>query len=202
MENINQIILASQNKGKLKEFLSIATEYGHDNIFITKSINQDCGIIEETGNSYLENALIKANTVYSFYKEPVISDDSGLELIDFNNIPGVFSARFAGLNASDEDNRKKLISFLQSHDLVETPALYRCVLVFKPDSERHFIFEGTCSGCVSITSRGNSGFGYDPMFIPDSFSCTVSQLDISIKNKISHRAMALKKFFVFLQTIK
>jgi XTP/dITP diphosphohydrolase len=199
MKNMEPIILASQNQGKLKEFLAIASLYGQDKMFITKPINDDLGsTIEETGNSYLENALIKANCVYSLYHKPVIADDSGLELLEFNNIPSIFSARFAGIDATDEDNKLKLLALLKSKGLVRTPALYRCVLVFKPDEKNYFTFEGVWNGSIIIKPNGNFGFGYDPMFVPDGFDITVAQLDPVIKNKISHRAIALHKFFDFL----
>ncbi len=198
MDKNMRIILATQNSGKLKEFSSIAKLACASVNFEIKPIANDIGDIHETGDNYLDNALIKAETVYAFYHSPVLSDDSGLELIDFNNIPGVYSARFAGISANDGENRSKLCEFMTSNSVSSTPARYRCLLIYKPDVASYFKFEAIWDGVITTDLRGHSGFGYDPMFIPNGFRCTAAELDNEVKNKVSHRAKALFGLFKFL----
>lgn len=195
----SKIILATQNLGKLKEFSDLSNLNNTNIEFEIKSINQDIGEISETGKTYLDNALIKANAVYNFYKSPVLADDSGLELIDFKNIPGVHSARFAGDFAKDSENCQKVINLLKSKSLDSTPARYRCVLVYKPSLNDCISFEGIWNGKVITSPQGTKGFGYDPIFIPDGYTCTSAELEEDEKKIISHRGQALKEFFYFIK---
>lgn len=199
MIKLMRIILASQNHGKLNEFIDIAKLASIKIDFEIKAITHDMGEIAETGVTYLENALLKAETVYAFYKQPVLADDSGLELTAFNNIPGVYSARFAGAFANAQQNRNKLCEFMQAKSMTSTPARYRCVLVYKPTATAYFEFTATWAGSITTKLKGTLGFGYDPMFIPENFTCTAAELASDTKNKISHRAKALVKFFNFLE---
>lgn len=193
-----KIILASQNKWKLKEFIDIVKLNDKKIIFEIKPLSKDIGNILENGNSYQENALIKAQTVFNFYKEPVLADDSGIELIDFNYIPGIHSARFAGLNATEQENRNKLSNFLKEKNIKEARARFVCVLAFKQDKDSHYFFEGIWNGKVITNYTNQNSFGYDPMFIPDGYPCVVSELSNNEKNLISHRSNALKKLFEFI----
>ncbi|MEQ1966815.1 RdgB/HAM1 family non-canonical purine NTP pyrophosphatase [Xenorhabdus nematophila] len=193
-----KIILATQNKGKLNEFTKILSHQKSTLEFELKPLSEDIGEIQETGKTYLENALVKANKVFSCYRQPVLSDDSGLELINFDNIPGLFSARYAGENATDSDNRIKLKDLLINNSISSTPARYRCILVYKPNEKEYFSFESTWEGRIVLNKEEVSGFGYDTMFIPNSFECTADKLSDVEKSKFSHRAEAVRKLIEFL----
>ncbi|WWP00043.1 MAG: non-canonical purine NTP pyrophosphatase [Candidatus Dasytiphilus stammeri] len=194
---MKKIFLATLNQWKLQEFIQIAQT---NNFFMEfKPICRNIGSIPETGKSYLHNALIKANLAYKYYRSPVLSDDSGLELINFNNLPGVYSARYAGINASEKDNRNKLKNFLLDNNLLFTPARYRCVLVYKSKLDQYNFFEAIWDGKITINNVSSEGFGYDPMFIPIGCNQTIDQIDLEYKNTVSHRARALAQLFKFIQ---
>ncbi|WWO99806.1 MAG: non-canonical purine NTP pyrophosphatase [Candidatus Dasytiphilus stammeri] len=192
-----KIILATFNKSKLLEFIQIAKT---NNVFIEfEPISPNIGYIPEIGKNYLENALIKANMAYKYYRSPVLSDDSGLELINFNNIPGVYSARYAGINATEQENRNKLKNFLLDNNLTSTPARYRCFLVYKSMLDQYKFFEAIWDGKITINNVESEGFGYDPMFIPIGCKKTITQIDQKYKNTFSHRARALAQFFNYVK---
>ncbi|WWO97728.1 MAG: RdgB/HAM1 family non-canonical purine NTP pyrophosphatase [Candidatus Dasytiphilus stammeri] len=195
---MKKILLATSNPGKLREFLQIIKPH-YSIQFVIKPIYQDIGKIPESGINYLDNALIKAKIVYQYYQCPVISDDSGLELINFNNIPGIYSARYAGINATDQQNRNKLKKFLLGNYLTSTPARYRCVLVYQKSINHIKNFEAVWNGNIVTSHNIDNGFGYDPMFIPIGYNQTVAEIDIESKNKYSHRAQAVMKFVKFLE---
>ncbi|WWP01050.1 MAG: non-canonical purine NTP pyrophosphatase [Candidatus Dasytiphilus stammeri] len=194
---MKKILLATSNTGKLLEFLQIIKHH-YSVQFIIKPISKDIGNIPESGGNYLENALIKAKIVYQYYQCPVLSDDSGLELIKFNNIPGIYSARYAGINATDQQNRHKLKNFLLCNHLTSTPARYRCVLVYKKNINNFKKFEAVWNGKIVTYNKIDNGFGYDPMFIPIGFNQTVAEIDIESKNQYSHRAQAVMNFVKFI----
>ncbi|WWP00559.1 MAG: non-canonical purine NTP pyrophosphatase [Candidatus Dasytiphilus stammeri] len=195
---MKKILLATSNPGKLLEFLQIIKHH-YSVEFIIKPISKDIGNIPESGVNYLENALIKAKTVYQYYRCPVLSDDSGLELINFNNIPGIYSARYAGINATDQQNRNKLKNFLLCKDLTFTPARYRCVLVYQQSINNIKKFEAVWNGNIVTYNNIDNGFGYDPMFIPIGFNKTLAEIDIESKNQYSHRAQAVMNFVKFIE---
>ncbi|WWO97417.1 MAG: non-canonical purine NTP pyrophosphatase [Candidatus Dasytiphilus stammeri] len=193
---MKKIILATLNKWKLQEFIQIAKT---NKFFIEfEPISRNIGCIPETGKSYLDNALIKANLAYKYYRSPVVSDDSGLELINFNNLPGVYSARYAGLNATEKENRNKLNKFLLDNNLTFTPARYRCILVYKYKLDQYNFFEAIWNGKIILNNVSAEGFGYDPMFIPIGCNKTINQIDLKYKNTFSHRARALVQLFNFI----
>ncbi|WWO95377.1 MAG: non-canonical purine NTP pyrophosphatase [Candidatus Dasytiphilus stammeri] len=195
---MQKIILATLNQWKLIEFIQITKT---NNFLIEfEPISRKLGdIIDENGTNYLDNALIKANMAYEYYKSPVLSDDSGLELMNFNNIPGVYSARYAGINATEKENRNKLKKFLFNNNLTSTPARYRCVLVYKSKLDQYNFFEAIWEGTIIINYSDNcEGFGYDPMFIPIGCNQTITKIDLKYKNTFSHRAKAMTQFFQFL----
>lgn len=199
-----KIILATQNKRKLDEFIKLSKNRNYPINFVIKPLKDDIGEIEENGKSYFENALIKANAVFNYYKEPVLSDDSGLELANFKEILGIHSSRFAGINATDKDNRYKLLDYLKSKGIAETPAKYVCVLVYKYNQKEVLSFKGEWEGKIITSDHLNleTGFGYDPMFVPKEYTITVSQISINEKNLISHRAKAINQFLNFLKDKK
>ncbi|WWO98780.1 MAG: non-canonical purine NTP pyrophosphatase [Candidatus Dasytiphilus stammeri] len=191
---MQKIILATLNKWKILEFTQIAKT---NNFFIEfEPMSKNIGYIPETGKNYLDNASIKANIAYNYYRYPVLSDDSGLELIDFNNIPGIYSARYAGLNATEQENRKKLKNFLLDNNLQCTPARYRCVLVYQYNLGQSQSSEAIWEGKIIVNNvEYEEGFGYDPMFIPRGCYQTVAQIDPEYKNTHSHRARAMRQLF-------
>jgi len=194
-----QLFIATKNKGKIEEIK-----------FCLRDINDDIKSfldfpripeIDETGKTFEENALLKAKQVYDIVKIPVIADDSGLEVNYLNGAPGVFSSRFAGANASDDDNCKKLLVKLKDLPPSQRKAKFVCIIVYYNGAEKK-VFEGECRGQIINSKRGTGGFGYDPLFVPDGYDQTYAELEPKVKNEISHRGRALKKFSVYFHKIK
>jgi len=187
-----QIVFASNNSKKLVEARSIL-----ESIYDVVGIDQ-AGISgfdpEETGDTFDENAYIKAKTLYDMVKRPVFSDDSGLCVPILGNEPGVRSSRYAGLEASDTDNYMLLLHNLKQQ---EVPAFFHCCICHINDTGEHYFFEGKCEGKITRVPSGTSGFGYDPVFVPNGFDKTLAQLSPEVKNSISHRYFALKNFLAF-----
>lgn len=189
-----QIVLASHNDGKIKEFKEILSKFGFE-VLSLKDINFH-DEIEETGITFEENAVIKAKTIFDVVKIPVISDDSGLCVKYLNDAPGVYSARYGGL--SDEADRIKLI-LKQMEGVEERDAYFHCSIVIYLDEGQYLHFEGTIEGTLDYVERGDNGFGYDVIFIPNGYNNTFGELSSEIKNTISHRAKALKSLISFLE---
>ena len=182
-----KIVIASSNKGKIKEIKEILKNY--EIIPYTDLI--ESFEIEENGKSFKENAIIKAKAISE--KLPnfiVLADDSGISVPILNYEPGIFSARYAGEGASDKDNLNKLINELKKRGIKKTPAFYTAAIALATPYGV-FTTHGFMRGEVIDEARGNKGFGYDPMFIPKGFDKTLGELDESIKKQISHRAKAL-----------
>ncbi len=153
--------------------------------------------INEDGKTLEENALKKARTAFEHTMLPSLADDSGLEVIHLNMEPGVRSARYAGENATYGDNNRKLLLALRDATEEQRRAQFRCVIAFVASGVEKVV-EGVCPGKVTDQPRGNGGFGYDPLFIPDGFQQTFAELDPEIKNRISHRGIALEGIKDFL----
>ena len=188
---MNEIILASNNENKLREFRQI---------FLSKKIISLDDInfnkeIDETGTTLKQNALIKVREVFSYSNKICISDDSGLEIDYLNGEPGVYSARYAGNHASSIDNIKKVLNNLG--EARNRKARFKTVIAFK-DSLTEAVFEGEINGNITKSIRGGGGFGYDPIFIPNNYNITFSEMKPEQKNKISHRSLAINKLFKFL----
>ena len=145
--------------------------------------------IDEPYHSFRENAFHKAKVVYDWLGSSVLSDDSGICVPALNGAPGVHSARFAGEHGDDQANNEKLLERLKMHD--DRSAYYTAVLCLIIGGKPHF-FEGRVDGIIALEPRGDGGFGYDPLFIPNGYGLTFGQLDEAIKKEISHRAQALK----------
>lgn len=193
---MKKIFIASKNKGKIAEIKIYLSEFGYE-IFSLLDM-PDFQDIEETGNSFEENALLKAKTIFNIVKIPVLADDSGLEVDHIKGKPGIYSARYSGKNASDKSNNEKLLSELINVEFNERTARFRCVLcLYDGMSERYF--EGVCEGNIINSPRGDDGFGYDPLFIPKGYSQTFAELGMDMKNKISHRGKALISLRKFLE---
>ena len=192
-----RIIIASGNKGKIKEVRNIFSNSTFEIISLEEiGYNEE---IEENGNSFEENAFIKADTIYNKYKLPVIADDSGLSVEQLNGNPGVYSARYAGENATYDDNNKKLISELEN---LPKPHLakFNCYAVYVDDKNRIAV-SGELPGEIISEYKGSNGFGYDPIFKVDGYIETLAEMSLEDKNKISHRAKAFEQLKEKLENI-
>jgi len=153
--------------------------------------------IEETGDTFLANAELKAVTTSRFVADYVLADDSGLEADALDGAPGVFSARYGGIPSSTEKNNAKLLQELTRVNALtaqQRAGRYRCVLVLAKAGEVLATFEGVCEGMITTAPKGMGGFGYDPLFIPQGYARTFGQLGEKTKTTLSHRGVALKKF--------
>ncbi|KTD35079.1 deoxyribonucleotide triphosphate pyrophosphatase [Legionella nautarum] len=187
---MKEIILATSNRGKIAELEAILSSW--------RCIPQrSLGIsdAEETGLSFIENAIIKARHASQHANKPALADDSGLVVHALNGAPGIYSARFAGTNASDEANINLLLDKLAHTPDSQRQAFYYCAIAFVQHAEdpTPIIATGKFSGTISKTRRGEEGFGYDPIFYLANHHCTVAQLPAKLKNTISHRAQALNQ---------
>lgn len=188
------LIIASSNQGKIKEFAQLLQKTPF-NILSANSIG-GMPSVDETGSSFLENAIIKAQALQALAPEGhwVLADDSGLSVDSLNGAPGVRSARYAGEQASDADNCAKLLTALSQNPSANRQAHFECALCLIDDRGRHSYFTGACTGQIAVEAQGTHGFGYDPLFIPDGYTTTFGVLDKQIKAKISHRAQACEHF--------
>jgi len=188
---MTQLILATHNDHKAKEFRDILPQYSLQ----TLADLGDDDEIKETATSLEGNSFIKAETVFKRYGYVVISDDSGLEVDALNGAPGVYSARYAGDPRNDQRNTEKLLDELQGAS--NRKAQFRTVITLM-NTENSFQFEGIVKGTIAKSPRGEAGFGYDPVFIPEGVQQTFAELAANEKNKISHRANAIEKLLHFL----
>ncbi len=195
MEGIGQverIIIASRNKGKINEFKKLFEKEGVT-VLSLDDLDMTIPEIEETGATFHENAKIKAETVASIVNEPVIADDSGLVVDALNGRPGVYSARYAGEPTDDVKNYEKVLDELEAVEEKNRTARFVAVLALSRPGEETLFFEGKCEGKIAYEPKGEHGFGYDPIFIPDGYDVTMAQLTGDEKNKISHRFHALER---------
>ena len=185
-----KIVLATHNHDKEIELQHSLRGLGVE--ICSLSEYPDIGEIEETGTTLLENSLLKAHTVHDRTGLPTIADDTGLEIDALDGAPGVYSARFAGLNATYEDNVNKLLSVMENVPDDMRSARFRTVISFV-DEIQELWTEGLIQGRITKTPRGNMGFGYDPVFYVPHLEKTFAELSTNEKNKISHRGIALQK---------
>ena len=190
-----RLLLATRNAHKTREFAEIL---GKDFEVSDLSSVRDAPEIKETGGSFEENAILKALAVSQLRSASgglVVADDSGLEVDALNGAPGIYSARYAGENASDEANVDKLLRELSLQNLPASKrtARFRCVTALARAGKLLGTFEGTVDGVIVDLARGRNGFGYDPIFVPEGFDRTFAELPAKIKNKISHRAKAITR---------
>ena len=193
---IETIVLASHNLNKAQEIQMLLGNQFH----VIPQQSFDIPPIEETGSTFEENALLKAKTVYDIIGLPVIGDDSGLEVVALNNQPGVYSSRFAGDNASDDDNIDKLLRKMHNIPTEKRTARFRCVVAFLGTSsdDQPVFFEGEWAGYISKERTGKNGFGYDPVFVDLQSNLTAAELESDQKNKISHRGKAVQSLKSYL----
>lgn len=191
MEYGDEVVIATNNAHKLEEIGAILEDFDYI-IYSLKDV--DLGGIEivEDGKTFEHNALIKARTIAKLTNKISISDDSGLEVDAIGKKPGVYSARYAGENATDEENREKLLKALNNVPMSKRTARFvSAIAVVFPDG-KEFVVRGTCEGNIGFEEKGKNGFGYDSLFIVDKYNKTFGEIPASIKNSISHRANALK----------
>jgi XTP/dITP diphosphohydrolase len=195
-----ELLLATRNAHKTREFAQILR---HE-FEVSDLSGAPSSPIEETGYTFEENAILKAvavsreiRTAQRAVPTYVVADDSGLEVDALNGAPGIFSARYAGENATDRENIDKLLRELANEK--RRAARFRCVIVLARDGVLLGTFEGVADGMIVDPARGDHGFGYDPIFMPRGFDKTFGELAVEIKNKISHRAKAIAKLREALQ---
>jgi XTP/dITP diphosphohydrolase len=192
MTEMKKIVLASGNKGKVREINQLLG--GLDIEVVPQS---DFGVpeAEETGLSFVENAILKARNAAEHTGLPAIADDSGIEIDALSGEPGIYSARFAGAGATDADNVTKVLNLLEGVANTSRSARFQCLMVYmRHDKDpTPVICQGTWEGVITTEPRGENGFGYDPVFLVPEHNCTAAQLAPEVKNSISHRGQALQK---------
>jgi XTP/dITP diphosphohydrolase len=200
---MKKIVLATANTHKVTEFQRILGELLPGLELIASSDFSNVPVIEETGATFAENALLKAKVINEFTKLPAIADDSGLVVAALNGAPGIFSARYAGIKASDQENVAKLISDIENIDDSLLEASFECAIALVDQKQNlELVVQGQMPGRVIKQVRGANGFGYDPMFIPQGFSKTAAELSDQDKDKISHRGIALRKMSGILKQLQ
>ncbi|MGN0612383.1 MAG: XTP/dITP diphosphatase [Porcipelethomonas sp.] len=185
----SRIILASNNKGKVREITEILSPHGFEIVSM-----RDAGIdmeIEENGSTFRENAAIKARAIYNITGSAVIADDSGLEVEYLNGAPGVYSHRYAGENATDADRNEKLLKELSGVPEEKRSAAFVCEICYIDEEGTEHYIRGECRGRIGFEPLGENGFGYDPVFMYGDRS--FAQISPDEKNKISHRGRALSQ---------
>ncbi|SEM61176.1 XTP/dITP diphosphohydrolase [Syntrophus gentianae] len=182
--------MATRNEGKLREVRAILE--GLDVSLESLDAYENVPDVVEDGHSFFENALKKAKVISEYTGEIALADDSGLEVDALNGQPGIYSARFAGPEADDDQNIEKLLDLLKDSPPDKRMAAFRCVLVLYYPDGTHESFEGNWKGFISETRQGSNGFGYDPVFLLPEYDKTVAQLTAAEKNQNSHRAKALQ----------
>jgi XTP/dITP diphosphohydrolase len=195
---MKEIVLASSNPGKVREINQLLADL---DLHVQPQSEYGVEDADETGLTFVENAILKARNAAQHTGRPAIADDSGIEVDALNGAPGIYSARFAGAGASDRDNLEKLLNDLQGVPEAERTARFQCLLVYL----RHaadptpLICQGTWGGRILTAPRGEHGFGYDPVFYVPTHACSSAELPPEVKNSLSHRGQALRKLVSALQ---
>lgn len=189
------LVLATRNPGKLAELKALLEAFpvvlhAASDFLGAPEVMEDAATLEG-------NAVRKARALQEYTGLPALADDTGLEVEALGGQPGVHSARFAGPQATDAENRAHLLRLLEG--VTNRRARFRTVLAFAPDAQTLHLFEGVCSGYILEAERGQGGFGYDPLFVPEGYTQTFAELSLEEKNQISHRGQALRAFARFLE---
>lgn len=187
---MKQIIVATKNEGKAKEFKKFFSAFRIDAVSLL-DLPDSIPDVEETGDTFEENAALKAEAIANLLDVPTLSDDSGLVIDALNGRPGIYSARYAGEAKNDKANVKKVLEELKNVPAEERTARFVCVLAIAAPNQQTFFCKGTCEGTIAFAPAGSNGFGYDPIFIPNGYNQTMAQLLPDEKNKISHRRNAI-----------
>jgi XTP/dITP diphosphohydrolase len=198
---MKDIILASSNPGKVREINQLLADL---DLQVTPQSESGVPDAEETGLTFVENAILKARNAAQHSGRPAIADDSGIEVDALNGAPGIYSARYAGTGASDQANLEKLLANLDGIPEAQRSARFQCLMVYM----RHagdptpLICQGTWEGRILFKPRGDNGFGYDPVFYVPTHDCSSAELAPEIKNSLSHRGQALQKLVSALNSSK
>lgn len=195
---MKKIILATSNPGKIKELSSLLAP-----IECIPQANLNISDALENGLSFIENALIKARHASLYANKPALADDSGLVVPALNGAPGIYSARYAGSDATDAENIHLLLENMMNFTHDQREAWFYCAiaLVQHPKDPTPLIATGICKGVIHIKPDGEEGFGYDPIFYIPEYQCTMAQLPAKLKNNISHRAQALRQLRNYIQNL-
>lgn len=195
---INEVLLATRNEGKIREFTALLGSV-FQRIISLEGLDSIPDIVED-GNTFRENALKKARFISEFTKRVTLADDSGLEVNALDGRPGVLSARYAGEKVLDKENIEKLLKELRG--VVDRKARFVCVLALVFLNRSEIVVEGRCDGIIVDDPRGENGFGYDPVFFVPEMDKTMAELKPEEKNLISHRALAVKKLIMCLNELR
>lgn len=195
---MSKLVLATGNQGKVREMASLLADFGFD---VVAQSDYNVSSVAETGTTFIENAIIKARHAAKETGLPAIADDSGLEVDFLQGAPGIYSARFAGEEASDEDNLQKLLAAMDGVPEELRTARFHCVLVMMrhADDPTPLVCHGTWEGSILTETRGENGFGYDPIFWVPEDQCSSAELAPARKKQLSHRGQALSKLFAALK---
>lgn len=186
-----EVVIASQNKGKIEEIKEIFSDL--EIKFLSLNDYPHLPVLHEDEQTFEENAVKKAKIISQLTQKVTLSDDSGLEVDYLNGAPGVRSARFGGDEITEAARNQKLLKLLENVPLPKRKARFKCIIAIAIPEGEITTLSGECEGMINLESRGNQGFGYDPIFIPKGYNKTFGELDKRIKNKISHRFKALSK---------
>ncbi|PSU32661.1 XTP/dITP diphosphatase [Photobacterium lutimaris] len=195
---MSKLVLATGNQGKVKEMASLLADFGFD---VVAQSDYNVSSVAETGTTFIENAIIKARHAAKETGLPAIADDSGLEVDYLKGAPGIYSARFAGVDASDEDNLQKLLTEMEGVAPEQRTARFHCVLVMMrhENDPTPLVCHGSWEGQILTEAHGENGFGYDPIFWVPEDQCSSAQLEPARKKQLSHRGKALTKLFAALK---
>ncbi len=198
---MTDIVLASSNKGKVREFNQLLAAL---DITVRPQGEFNVEDAEETGLTFVENAILKARNAAQHTGLPAIADDSGLEVDALNGAPGIYSARYARAGASDQANLEKLLADLHGIPAADRTARFQCLLVYMrhANDPTPLICQGTWEGRILTAPRGENGFGYDPVFFVPTHDCSSAELPADVKNSLSHRGQALQALVSALQAAK
>lgn len=187
---MKEVIIATKNSGKVTEFRELFSPIG---LTVRSLLDYpEIADIVEDGETFSENAMIKAETIAKEFNQMVIADDSGLSVDALNGRPGIYSARYAGEEKSDQANIEKVLHEMRDIPSEDRRAAFHCAIAVAAPTKETFVYEGTCKGYIAREAVGANGFGYDPIFYIPELKKTMAELDREEKNQLSHRAAALK----------
>ncbi|MCR4406053.1 MAG: XTP/dITP diphosphatase [Anaerolineae bacterium] len=194
-----KLLVATHNQGKIREYRALLTGLPADLVFLTE-IGIELPVLE-SGNSFQENAVIKARAYAQASGLLTLADDSGLEVDALGGEPGIHAARYAGPGASDVDRYRLLLHNLEGVPWEKRTARFHCVVAIAVPDGRLYTAEGCCEGIIAFAPRGEHGFGYDPVFYMPDYGCTMAELDPMVKNRVSHRARAVQAAWPLLEML-
>ncbi|AXI09613.1 XTP/dITP diphosphatase [Oceanobacillus sp. 143] len=189
---MKQILIATKNRGKIAEFKQFFATVNVEVVSLL-DLEEPVPDIEETGQTFEENAALKAEEIAQMFNITVLADDSGLIIDALDGRPGIYSARYAGEPTDDKANIRKVLDELVEVPASERTARFICVLAIATPGEETLFYKGYCEGTIRTTEKGENGFGYDPIFIPQGYNQTMAELSPEEKNKISHRKNAISQ---------